>query len=289
MTVIVAREEPTNVYLDHSGLKGMKWGIRRWQNEDGTLTPAGRERYGVGKGKTGESESSGSEQPAAKKTIRQTMKERRAKNKEAKAEAAAKRKEARTLSDEELQNRINRLNKEKQYAQLLQEREEREDSPLHREATKLLQDTMKQFAQKSMTALVDSTVDSIKGKLKDKSPTLEKYMSADINKLTLDQIKNLGQVYEAANKIVQNRPNVNDTSPTAQKKIKNQPKNQNEPSPNADSGSSNNNSNNGTKLSKGQKKQIKQMQSSGKSVSDIASSLGITEERVKQYLGASGG
>jgi len=30
----------------HSGIKGMKWGRRRYQNEDGTLTPAGKIRYG---------------------------------------------------------------------------------------------------------------------------------------------------------------------------------------------------------------------------------------------------
>jgi hypothetical protein len=31
--------------LCHHGIKGQKWGIRRFQNPDGTLTPAGRERY----------------------------------------------------------------------------------------------------------------------------------------------------------------------------------------------------------------------------------------------------
>ncbi|MCI6883090.1 MAG: hypothetical protein MR841_08615 [Lactobacillus johnsonii] len=31
--------------LYHSGIKGQKWGIRRFQNEDGTLTEAGKARY----------------------------------------------------------------------------------------------------------------------------------------------------------------------------------------------------------------------------------------------------
>ena len=33
------------IYLAHHGILGQKWGIRRFQNEDGTLTPEGRERY----------------------------------------------------------------------------------------------------------------------------------------------------------------------------------------------------------------------------------------------------
>lgn len=34
-----------NDYLAHWGIKGMKWGVRRFQNADGTLTAAGKKRY----------------------------------------------------------------------------------------------------------------------------------------------------------------------------------------------------------------------------------------------------
>ena len=37
--------------LYHHGIKGQKWGVRRYQNSDGTLTEAGKKRYN---GKTGE-------------------------------------------------------------------------------------------------------------------------------------------------------------------------------------------------------------------------------------------
>lgn len=33
-------------YLEHHGIKGQKWGVRRFQNADGSLTANGRIRYG---------------------------------------------------------------------------------------------------------------------------------------------------------------------------------------------------------------------------------------------------
>ena len=34
-----------SLYLCHHGIKGQKWGVRRFENEDGTLTEAGKKRY----------------------------------------------------------------------------------------------------------------------------------------------------------------------------------------------------------------------------------------------------
>ena len=40
-----------NDELSHAGTKGMRWGIRRYQNEDGSLTELGRQRYSSAKRK----------------------------------------------------------------------------------------------------------------------------------------------------------------------------------------------------------------------------------------------
>lgn len=74
------------IYSDmllHDGQKGMKWGERRYRNYDGTLTPAGRDRYGVGPAKTVAS--------AAQKTTRAMRKAKKEIVKKASAKAAEKR------------------------------------------------------------------------------------------------------------------------------------------------------------------------------------------------------
>ena len=38
---------PSDLYLMHHGIKGMHWGIRRFEDENGHLTPAGKRRYAV--------------------------------------------------------------------------------------------------------------------------------------------------------------------------------------------------------------------------------------------------
>lgn len=39
-------------YLVHHGIKGQKWGVRRFQEDDGSLTSAGKERYNEGSDKS---------------------------------------------------------------------------------------------------------------------------------------------------------------------------------------------------------------------------------------------
>ena len=38
-------DEMPGYAIAHHGVKGQKWGVRRYQNPDGSLTPAGKRRY----------------------------------------------------------------------------------------------------------------------------------------------------------------------------------------------------------------------------------------------------
>ena len=47
--VLISKDIAESSMLIHYGIKGQKWGERRWQNEDGSLTPEGYVHYGYGK------------------------------------------------------------------------------------------------------------------------------------------------------------------------------------------------------------------------------------------------
>ena len=76
--------------LEHHGIKGQKWGVRRYQNEDGTRTASGKKR----------------EQSRSNESAHDDY------NK------AHSGKSVKDMSDAELRNHLNRLQMEKQYSQL---------------------------------------------------------------------------------------------------------------------------------------------------------------------------
>lgn len=45
MDIVYMNDAEYSDYLEHHGIQGQKWGIRRFQNPDGTLTEAGQKRY----------------------------------------------------------------------------------------------------------------------------------------------------------------------------------------------------------------------------------------------------
>lgn len=95
--------------LVHWGVKGMKWGVRRYQNKDGSLTLAGRARQRL---------QDASDKRKAKKQAEIDAKEQKRKDRK---EFIDRHKPVRTLSEDELKKRINRLTLEKQYKTLVKD------------------------------------------------------------------------------------------------------------------------------------------------------------------------
>ena len=115
-------------YLAHYGILGMRWGVRRYQNRDGSLTAEGRKRLGI--------KDSGSPRHApsnAQKRSRQEHAEAERVRKEAEAKeqrekekklalekgtAADVLKFKGELTNKEMQDAVNRINLEKQLSSL---------------------------------------------------------------------------------------------------------------------------------------------------------------------------
>lgn len=89
--------------LAHFGIPGMKWGVRRFQNDDGTLTEEGKQRYGR------------DSEPESK---------------------SWKKSDASNLSDDELRRRNNRLQSERQYRDLTTTQAERDRIQMRNEIKK---------------------------------------------------------------------------------------------------------------------------------------------------------
>ena len=137
--------------LYHHGIKGMKWGVRRFQNKDGTRTPAGLKRYAE----------------KAKEGLRKAgekIKERRSKNREEKAAENLRNKPLSKLTDEELQARIARAKKEQELFNL-----ERPLSSLNKTQENLGKKFLVNAGQKVIgPALVDAGKDLMTRFLKDR-------------------------------------------------------------------------------------------------------------------------
>lgn len=100
----------------HHGIKGQHWGVRRYQNSDGSLTPEGREHYGIGQKIKGAAD-------AIRKKIKPTKEEldeslaKAERKRDIRAEKQQikdtnkefKRKRIKNMTNEEIQDEIERL------------------------------------------------------------------------------------------------------------------------------------------------------------------------------------
>lgn len=113
--IILKHGDKTLDELQHWGIKGMKWGQRRFQNKDGSLTPAGEKRYNKEmerlekqKGKIADANAKKAKMEALQKEI-EDMKSGKITGNENKP------KSAKEMSDDELRKAKNRLDMERDY------------------------------------------------------------------------------------------------------------------------------------------------------------------------------
>ena len=108
--------------LTHHGIKGQKWGIRRFQNRDGSLTADGKRRRSIGE--TVHDYRVSRKRKANLKKARET----RAANKAAAEERAklikAGKIKPKDMTDAELNARIERLKLEKSYSDAIKDRKQ---------------------------------------------------------------------------------------------------------------------------------------------------------------------
>ena len=116
--------------LYHHGIKGMKWGVRRYQNKDGTLTPAGKKRY--------------EDEVHEDYTNAHTKKS------------------VKSMSNKELRDRNNRLQMEQQYAQLTQRKKSAGEKFVKGVLIGAGTAVATKYATKYMTQGVDAAIKALK-------------------------------------------------------------------------------------------------------------------------------
>lgn len=167
-------------YLIHSGIRGQKWGIRRFQNKDGTWTAEGKKRRAVKEGYSGKPD---------KKSKDETKKEKI---------------EISKMSDDELRSRINRMQLEEQYKQYLAKANPKKKSKV--------KEVMSKLAENAAMTIGNKAVESIANKMFAKSKPKKKPIDLDsltpeklkkMNKEELDEVNAYADAIGKARKIVE--------------------------------------------------------------------------------------
>lgn len=156
----------TDEFITHHGIKGMKWGVRR--------TP----------------------QQLGHDTVKKASKVKRVKT-----PGKAFRKST-SISDEELQRRINRLNMEERYEDLVARQNARLNKGFIATSKKLLANSAEDLGRQLLSKAVSKLVDRIAG---DKKFDIDDYMDMDVSKMDDKTIAKVSTWYENAGKIKKGR------------------------------------------------------------------------------------
>ena len=126
-----------NTELYHHGVKGMKWGVRRYQNSDRSLTAAGKRRVTKLESKyeavTGKKVSEGSAKSSSSSS------------------STPKKKTLSAMSDKEIQAKIDRIGLEQKYSELVSSSSTKKEIS---RGQKFMQDVLEQSGKNVATQTV---------------------------------------------------------------------------------------------------------------------------------------
>lgn len=187
-------------YLEHHGILGMKWGVRRFQNPDGTLTPEGKRRYRV---------------DANGNYIKRTRAERKAYDKKMKQLAAAAKakkvksprdKDIKELTDKQLEKYINRMNLERDAITVRNKVRELDPKPISKGekfmnmmVDRVVMPAMEEAGKKFLNALVDQATGGNKNgnnNNNNKNNNNKRGSLSDKQKKRADEMKSEGKNYD---------------------------------------------------------------------------------------------
>lgn len=173
--------------LIHHGILGMKWGVRRYQNKDGSLTSAGKKRY----------------------SDNDNIKEAPQKNTE-----EPKKKSVKDMSDEELRREINRMQLEQNYLRMTGQNIEKGKSAVEIALGKMKESFVSTVAQKSGQILAERLVNSMLGVKDNKDNKDNSPKNNNSNKNDIKEVKDsLTKEINSLKKEIKKETKSNDNSP----------------------------------------------------------------------------
>lgn len=170
--------------LMHHGINGQKWGVRRFQNEDGSLTPLGKLRYGKTEGRSESAEEKATKTSQKNETDSTIRKPKR---------------KVHEMSDDELRSRIGRLEMERRYSDLEAQMKKNNTGPVKR----LLTNSVESLAEQSLNRLVSTIVSRVFDK-KDEFD-MDEYKDMDVYQMNSETIKKVADWYGKAMLITKQR------------------------------------------------------------------------------------
>lgn len=173
--------------LIHYGILGMKWGVRRYQNKDGSLTSAGKKRY----------------------SNNDNIKEAPQKNTE-----EPKKKSVKDMSDEELRREVNRMQLEQNYLRMTGQNIEKGKSAAEIALGKMKESFVSTVAQKSGQILAERLVNSMLGVKDNKDSKDNSSKNNNSNKNDIKEVKDsLTKEINSLKKEIKKETKSNDNSP----------------------------------------------------------------------------